>query len=200
MRKTTLLATSILLLQFLALPSSESAIKLTVKYSTPITGDYGPESLSTCLVGSKCTTGNKMKAAVILKKPTTKAAFTAGCKKQDESYLGSRIKVTSASGSTAGLGNLTSVVATNIRWDVQIDNTLDWLGDGEYPYESEEEDPSYIEDGYEYVYFTADCLYSGTVTLVKSNAYTIFIAGYKGPEYSYAELVKKKWTVVLVDN
>jgi len=203
MKKTTFLAISTLLLQILTLQSSQAAIKLTVQYSIPFSyGDYanGVDSLSTCLVDSKCAADNKKKAAVILKKPTTKSAFTAGCKKQDESYLGSRIKVTSASGSTAGLGNLTSVVATNIRWDIEYANTLDWLGNEEDYYESEEDDPSYIEEGYEYVYFTADCLYSGTVTLVKSNAYTIYIAGSKGPEYSYAELAKKKWIVVLVDN
>jgi hypothetical protein len=192
-----------LLLQYFMITPSEAAIKLTVQYVVQFTyGEYadGVDATSSCLVGSKCASDNRKLAAAILKKASTKTAFNLGCKKQDESYLGSRIKVTSATGATAGLGNLTSVVATNIRWDVDTANTEDWDSEEEYPYEYEEDDPTYIEEGYEYVYFTADCTYSGTVTLTKSNAYTIYIDGGRGPEYSYAELVKKKWKVVLSDN
>ena len=203
MRAKTATVLTFLLLQFFMIAPSEAALKLTVQYVAPFTyGEYadGVDAMATCLIDSKCASDNRKAAAAILKKTSTKNSFNLGCKKQDESYLGSRIKVTSASGATAGLGNLTSVVATNIRWEIDTANTEDWEGEGDYPFEYEEEDPSYIEEGYEYVYFTADCTYSGTVTLTKSNAYTIYIAGARGPEYSYTELVKKKWKVVLSDN
>jgi hypothetical protein len=203
MRAKTATFLTFLLLQVSMIAPSEAALKLTVQYVTPFYyGEfaYGVDAMSTCLIDSKCASDNRKKAAAILKKASTKTAFNLSCKKQDESYLGSRIKVTSASGATAGLGNLTSVAATNIRWEVDSANTEDWLDEEDYPYENEEDDPTYVEEGYEYVYFTADCAYSGTVTLTKSNAYTIFIAGERGPEYSYAELAKKKWKVVLTDS
>jgi len=203
MRKLVFVIVSALAFQIVGIPTSEAAIKLTVQYSVPfVYGEdvVGLDPYATCLIDSKCDTDAKKKATTVIKKTTTKTAFNIGCKKQDTSYLGSRLKVTSATGSTAGLGYLTSVVATNIRWDVETANVEDWTGDGDYPYDSEEEDPTYIEGGYEYVFFTANCLYSGSVSLIKSNAYTIFIDGSRGPEYSYAELAKMKWNVVLVDN
>ena len=203
MRNFVFAIVTALAFQIVGIPSSHAAIKLTVQYSVPFEyGDNvtGLDPYETCLLDSKCDTDAKKRATAFLKKASTKTLFNSACKKQDTSYLGSRLKVTSATGSTAGLGNLTSVVATNIRWDVETANVEDWMGDGDYPYESEEDDPSYIEEGYEYVYFTANCLYSGSVSLIKSNAYTIFIDGSRGPEYSYAELAKMKWTVVLVDN
>jgi hypothetical protein len=189
--------------QFSNLQPAQAALRLTVSYVVPFY--YGEETdgldpLPTCLVDSKCSKENQKKAALLVKKPSTKTAFDLGCKKQDDSYLGSRIKVTTASGATAGLGNLTSVKSTNIHWELNPDNTPDWNGNGDYPYESAEDDPNYIEDGYEYVFFTADCIYTGGVTLVKSNAYTIFIDGSRGPEYSYSELVKQKWKVTLSDS
>jgi hypothetical protein len=202
MRAKTATVLTFLLIQYFMVVPGEAAIKLTVQYVTEF--DYiediaGIDDL-TCLIGSKCASDKRKKAAAILKKASTKTAFNLGCRDQEVSYIGSRIKVTSASGATAGLGNLKSVVATNIRLLVGTENTADWLSDDDYPYENEEDDPTYIEEGYEYVFLTADCLYSGTVTLTKSNAYTIFIAGERGPEYSYAELAKKKWKVVLTDS
>jgi hypothetical protein len=203
MRTKTATVLAFLLLQYFMIVPSEAALKLTVQYSVEFSYDdgvVGPDPSSSCLVDSKCASDNRKAAIATLKKASTKTTFNLGCKKQDESYLGSRIKVTSASGATAGLGNFTSVVATNIRWDVETANTEDWDSEEEYPYEYEEDDPTYVEEGYEYVYFTADCTYSGAVTLTKSNAYTIYIAGERGPEYSYAELAKKKWKVVLTDS
>jgi hypothetical protein len=203
MRKMVFAIASAMALQMVGIPTSHAAIKLTVQYTVPFAyGENvtGLDPYATCLVDSKCDTDAKKRATLFIKKSTTKALFTTGCKRQDTSYLGSRLKVTSATGATAGLGNLTSVVATNISWDVETANVEEWTSEEDYPYESEEDDPSYIEGGYEYVFFTADCLYSGSVSLVKSNAYTIFIDGSRGPEYSYTELAKKKWTVQLIDN
>lgn len=93
-------------------------------------GGGGLDPLPTCLIDSKCSKDNQKKAALLLKKPSTKTAFDLGCKKQDDSYLGSRLKVTNASGATAGLGNLTSVKSANIHWELNTDNTPDWDGDG----------------------------------------------------------------------
>ncbi len=190
------------LLQFGSAPPTQAAIRLTVTYLVPFYYDGevgGLDPLPTCLVNSKCSKDNQKKAALLVKKTSTNTAFNLGCLNQSDSYLGSRIKVTTASGATAGLGNLTSLKAGNIHWELNTESTPDWNGDGEYPYESPEDDPAYIEDGYEYVSFTADCIYTGGVTLVKSNAYTIFIDGSRGPEYSYSELVKQKWKVILTD-
>ena len=205
MKTKTATVLAFLLLQYFMIVPSEAAIKLTVQYVVPFSYDEEadwPDSTTLCLVDSKCAIDNRKLAVATLKKASTKTTFNFGCKKQDESFLGSRIKVTSASGATAGLGNLTSVIATNIRWEVETESIEEWDWDSgeDYPYEYEEDDPTYIEDGYEYIYFTADCTYSGAVTLTKSNAYTIYIAGERGPEYSYAELAKKKWKVVLTDS
>jgi len=191
------------LIQFSIAQPTQAALRLSISYVVPFyygEGGGGLDPLPTCLVDSKCSKDNQKKAALLLKKPSTKTAFDLGCKKQDDSYLGSRLKVTNASGATAGLGNLTSVKSANIHWELNTDNTPDWNGDGDYPYESAKDDPDFIEDGYEYVSFTADCIYTGGVTLIKSNAYTLFIDGSRGPEYSYSELVKQKWTVTLSDS
>ena len=190
-------------MQFSVAQPTQAALRLTISYVVPFyygEDGGGLDPLPTCLVDSKCSKDNQKKATLLIKKLSTKTAFDLGCKKQDDSYLGSRLKVTNASGATAGLGNLTSVASTNIHWELNTESTPDWSGGGEYPYESEEDDPAYIEDGYEYVSFTADCIYTGGVTLVKSNAYTIFIDGSRGPEYSYGELVKQKWKVTLSDS
>jgi hypothetical protein len=192
--------TLIITMQFSA---SSAAIKLNVSFVTDFyydDGVVGVDPSSTCLINSQCAANNRKKANSVIKLASTKASFNAGCKKQEDTYLGARVKVTSASGATAGLGNLNSVLASNIRWEVSIENTADWDSDVDYPYENEEDDPTYSEGGYEYVFFTANCVYSGNVTLIKSNAYTIYIDGARGPEYSYAELVKKKWKVTLTDN
>ena len=191
------------LIQFSTAQPTQAAFRLTISYVVPFNDDSGwlSDPSPTCLVDdSKCSKDNQKKAALLLKKPSTKNAFNLGCKEQDDSYLGSRLKVTNASGATAGLGNLTSVASTNIRLERNTASVPDWSGEDRYPYESEEDDPAYIEDGYVYFEFAADCIYTGGVTLVKSNAYTIFIDGSRGPEYSHGELVKKKWKVTLVDS
>ena len=207
MRRLAGFTALLLLIQILPATQSQAAIKLSIKYSVPFSNegdawDYALPDSTTCLSGSACAAENLRKAKAAIKSATVKKAYDLGCKKQDSSYLGSRLKVTTASGSTAGLGYLTSVVSANMSYDIEYASVPYWDEEelGEYPYESEEEDPEYVEDGYEYVTYSADCIYSGSVTLVKSNAYTIFIAGMRGPEYSYSELVKMKWAVTLVDN
>ena len=207
MRKLSSFVALLLVVQIFPVAPSDAAIKLSVKYSVPFSNegdafDYALEDSSTCLSGSSCAAQNLKKAKAVIKSAATKKSYDIGCKKQDTSYLGSRIKVTTASGSTAGLSNLTSVVSGNLSYEIEYASVPYWDTEtlGDYPYENEEDDPDYIEDGYEYVVYSADCIYSGSVTLVKSNAYTVFIGGMRGPEYSYAELVKMKWAVSLVDS
>jgi len=207
MKRLSAFAAFLLIFQLIPNSSQAATIKLTIRYSVPYSyegdgGNYGLEASVTCLVDSACAAANVRKAKLALKAAATKKTFDLGCKNQDTSYIGSRLKVTSATGSTAGLGYLTSVSAMNIRYEISPANVPDWDEEtmGDYPYESEEDDPDYIEDGYEYVFYTADCVYSGTVTLVKSNAYTIYVAGMRGPEYSYSELASKKWALTLVDD
>ena len=207
MKRVSAFAAFLLIFQLIPNSSQAATIKLTIRYSVPYSYegdayDFGLPDSTTCISGSACAAENLRKAKLAIKSSTVKKSFDTGCRKQDTSYIGSRLKVTSATGSTAGLGYLTSVTSADINFDIEYASVPYWDEEtmGEYPYESEEDDPEYIEDGYEYVYYTANCVYSGSVTLVKSNAYTIYVAGMRGPEYSYTELVKKKWAVTLVDD
>ena len=67
-------------------------------------------------------------------------------------------------------------------------------------YDSEEDYPDYIEDGYASYLIEFICSYSGKVSLITSNAYKIYIDGDFAGEYLRTELAKKKWAITFQDN
>ena len=148
---------------------------------------------ATCEVGSACAKKNRA-----LPDTAAKARAVKMCKNLDA--YGARIKVVTGSGSTAGLGNLNTVSIVGFKKRIMTVSTPDWDSEEEYPYEDETDDPAYIEDGYEYVYWEGTCRFSGNISLISSNFYTVYVNGGKGPEYSKAELTKLKWSIFLIDN
>ncbi len=138
----------------------------------------------------------------VSKLASTRTKLISACK-LDDSYF-ARLKVTDARGGTAGLSNLKSVSVSEIKVVENIVDLPDYSEEEQSELESEyyyyADYPDYIEDGYVYYSIEAMCLFSGSVSLISSNAYRIFINGSAGPEYSKAELIKRKWSIILVDN
>jgi hypothetical protein len=137
----------------------------------------------------------------VAKSTSTKTKLIAACKLNDAYYA--RLKVTDARGGTAGLSNLKSVSVAEIK---VVENTVDlpdYTEEEQAQLESEyfyyADYPDFIEDGYVYYSIEATCLFSGTVSLISSNAYRIYINGSAGPEYSKAELIKRRWSIILED-
>ena len=154
------------------------------------------------LVNSSQAIAAKKKMATFAKLSSTKTALIGICKSMD-SYNG-RVKVTDARGGTAGLGNLRNVSVIGFNVVESIANLPDYSEEEQSAldeqYETEEDYPDYIEDGYVYYSIEADCLFTGTISLISSNAYRIYINGSAGPEYSKSELARMKWAITLVDN
>ena len=207
--KKPLVVNSILALSFavifnLLIPANAQAgIVLKVAYSSDDSHFNYDESIdtdeewglwtATCEVGSACAKKNRA-----LTDTAAKARAIKMCKSLDG--YGARIKVVTGSGATAGLGNLYTVSLSAFKKRIMTVSTPDWDSDEEYPYDDETEDPAYLEDGYEYVYWEGTCRFSGNVSLISSNFYTVYVDGGKGPEYSKAELTKLKWSIFLIDN
>jgi hypothetical protein len=191
---------------FVQTASSMAAISLKVTYRV----DAEPNELDdssmmyteTHLVGSTSANAERKKLESFAKQKATKSLLVSACKLNDA--FGARIKVIDARGGTAGLSNLNSVSVTSIKVYENIVDLPDYTEeeeeelDAEYSYYADY--PDYIEDGYVYYTIEAVCLFSGKVSLINSNAYRIFINGDAGPEYSKAELIKRKWSITLVDN
>jgi hypothetical protein len=146
----------------------------------------------TCEIGTPCA-----KKSRSISESVARARAIKFCKSTDG--YGARIKVVNGSGATAGLGNLYAVSIVGFKKRVITVSTPDWDSDEDYPYEDETDDPAYIEDGYEYIYWEGTCRFRGSVSLISSSFYTIYVNGGRGPEYSRAELTKLKWSIYLVD-
>ena len=156
----------------------------------------------THIVGSANANAERKRLESFAKLKTTNALLISACRLND-SY-GARIKVVDARGGTAGLSNLNSVSVTGIKVYSNIVDLPDYTEEEEEELEAEndyyEDYPDYIDGGYVYYTIEAVCLFSGKVSLINSNAYRIFINGDAGPEYSKAELIKRKWSITLVDS
>lgn len=181
-----------------------TTLKVTYKVNADIGyDDVNPDFYSvTQIVGSSQAAIEKKKMEAFAKASSTKAKLTSICKSMD-SY-NARVKVTDARGGTAGLGNLKSVAVSGIKSVENLANLPDYTDEEqealEEKYSLYSDYPDYIEEGYVYYSVEATCLFSGSVSLISSNAYRVFINGSTGPEYSRAELAKMKWTITLVDN
>ena len=182
--------------------NSFGAQKISVTYRVPIEGSTLSWAYSeTNLVNSSQDLKAKSLLIAASKSKAVKSKLLSECK--NTSGFNARVKITSANGSTSGLGNLSSITVSSIRVTQQLANLPDYTEDEsaalEEEYGSYEEYPDYIEDGYSYYQIEADCLFSGNISITTSNAYTFFIDGSRGPEYSRAELAKMNWKIVLVD-
>jgi hypothetical protein len=144
----------------------------------------------------------KKKITAYAKSSKAKSEALAECKR-DSNYFNMRIKVLDARNGTAGLGNLKSVTVSNMKVAEQRTSLPSYTQEEEdelwNEYDSEEDYPDYIEDGYVSYYIEFICSHSGKVSLITSNAYKIYIAGDFAGEYSRTELAKKKWAITFVD-
>ena len=203
--RTFLILAVTLLSGFVQATPSVAAFTLTVTYradADPSELDDGSSMYSvTHIVGSSEAISEQKRMAGVAKQKTTQSLLISACKLNDA--YGARLKVTDARGGTAGLSNLTSVSVTGIKVVKNVVSLPDYTEEEQEELEAEyslyEEYPDYIEDGYIYYSIEAVCQFRGKVSLINSNAYRIFINGDAGPEYSKAELVKRKWSVTLID-
>ena len=202
------------ILNLLIPASAQAGIVLKVAYSSDDSEfnatDLGPTTeqewglwTETCKVGTACAKKNRS-----ITENVAKARAIKFCK---STYgYGARIKVVNGSGATAGLGNLNTVSIVGFKKHIEIQNLPDYDPDSNYDpdyededgnssYVNEEDDPEYIKNGYEYIYWGGTCRFSGNVSLISSSFYTIYVNGGRGPEYSRAELTKLKWSIYLVD-
>jgi len=69
----------------------------------------------------------------------------------------------------------------------------------ESEYDSYEDYPDYIEEGYVSYFLEFTCSTAGTVSLISSNAYKIYIDGDFLGELSKAELIKMKWSISVLE-
>jgi hypothetical protein len=144
----------------------------------------------------------KKKITAYAKTSKAKSEALAECKR-DSNYFNMRIKVLDARNGTAGLGNLKSVTVSNMKVAEQRTNLPEYTQEEEdelwTEYDSEEDYPDYIEEGYVSYYIEFICSHTGKVSLITSNAYKIYIDGDFAGEYSRTELAKKKWAITFVD-
>lgn len=134
---------------------------------------------------------------VIANATKTQTLMTNECK--NDFIYKVRVKVLDARGGTAGLGNLNNLVVskTKIR---TFSLNLPTMSDEEIlenytVSEDATQWPSYVKGGYISYGIQGECKFSGSVSLISSNAYRIYIDGDFRDEFSKSELVKKKWTV-----
>jgi hypothetical protein len=195
----------VLLLLSTQIPASAAGNTLKVTYRVPVdTSELEDSSMMysvTHLVGSSAASVERRKLQAVAKLSSTKSKLISACK-LDGSYY-ARLKVTDARGGTAGLSYLKTATVTEIIVESNLVDLPDYTEEEaaflEEEYYEYSDYPDYIEDGYVYYSIEATCLFSGTVSLISSNAYRIYINGGAGPEYSRAELIKKKWSIILED-
>jgi hypothetical protein len=197
MRKisTLVLALHLLLIQTYA---AEAGNSLKINYTVKPYMAYrdGFVSATFPIQTAEAQSANKEMVA-LARRSETKTLITQICK-DDEMYK-ARIKILDARRGTAGLGNLNSLSVNNIKvkeyfQSVPAMSDEDVKRNSElYPIESDW--PGWVEYGYVASVITAECRFSGTVSIISSNAYEVYIDGYLQDEYSRSELIKKKWVI-----
>jgi hypothetical protein len=145
----------------------------------------------------------KKKITAFAKTSKAKSEALAECKGEDSVYYNSRIKVLDARNGTAGLGNLKTVTVSNMKIAEERSDlpqyTEEEAEELEYEYDYYEDYPDYIEEGYVSYYIEFICSNVGTISLITSNAYKIYIDGDFAGEYSRTELSKMKWSIFFQD-
>ena len=201
-------------------PSAQAATTFQISFLETMSDDetylddYGDFETSSYLRDSTAAKKAKSEFSRVLKANKTLKWMESLCRKSD--YFGARIKVTTSSGSTAGLGNLNNFVVKNIHIVEHLADLPNFTEAEEAQREAAEEawneeqdasggyedwpDPDYVEEGYSYWTPGFDCIFNSKVIVTNSNAYTVFVDGKRGPEYTRAELSKMKWRLTLVEN
>ena len=145
----------------------------------------------------------KKKITAFAKTSKAKSEALAECKGEDSVYYNSRIKVLDARNGTAGLGNLKTVTVSNMKIAEERSDLPQYTDEEEedlqYEYDYYEDYPDYVESGYVSYYIEFICSNVGTISLITSNAYKIYIDGDFAGEYSRTELSKMKWSVTFED-
>jgi hypothetical protein len=107
------------------------------------------------------------------------------CKTEYEDFnVGSQIKAVSGNGATVGLGKVTSVKIGKIyKKEIRL-------------YGNQEDDPE--EEGTLYDQYFAPCIFSGSISNLRSSAfYKFYIGSVRTSEYDSKNLQKYKWSLNL---
>jgi hypothetical protein len=196
------LLTLVILLSITQTHVAEAATSLKVTVKEEVWIWLGDE-WERYFTGDPETLAFKKRITAYVKTSKAKSDALAECK-SDSNYFNKRIKVLDARNGTAGLGNLKSVTVSSMKVVEEIHDlpeyTLAEESDLYNEYDSEEDYPDYIEDGYASYRIEFICSYSGKVSLITSNAYKVYIDGDFVGEYLRTELAKKKWAITFQDN
>ena len=200
MKRFRLLAL-VILLSFSQNHVAEAAAKLkvTVKDVNTI---WMLSEKSTFISGDPEIAAYKKRLAAYAKTSKAKSAAIAECKNEGV-YYNTRIKVLDARNGTAGLGNLKTLTVSTMKVASYLADLPEYTEEEaeelEYEYDYYEDYPDYVEEGYVSYYLEFTCSHVGTVSLISSNAYKIYVDGDFVGEYTRTELSKKKWSISLIE-
>ena len=195
------LMTLVILLSFSQTHIAEAAttLKVTVKDVNTI---WMYSEKSTFIDGDPEIPAYKKRLAAYAKTSKAKSAATAECKNEGV-YYNTRIKVLDARNGTAGLGNLKTLTVSTMKIGSFLTDLPEYTEEEaeelEYEYDYYEDYPDYIEEGYVSYYLEFTCSHVGSVSLITSNAYKIYVDGDFLGEFSRAELTKMKWSISVVE-
>ncbi len=175
------------------------SLKITVKDVNTI---WMYSEKSTFVSGDPDITMYKKRLAAYAKTSKAKSAAVAQCKEEGV-YYNTRIKVLDARNGTAGLGNLKSLTVSTMKIASYLSDLPEYTEEEDEELDSEydyyEDYPDYIEEGYVSYFLEFTCSHVGTVSLISSNAYKIYIDGDFLGELSRAELIKMKWSISVLE-
>ena len=196
MKRFRLLALVILLsISQTHLAEAATTLKVTVKDINVI---FMYSETGTFIDGDPDIVAYKKRLAAYAKTSKAKSEAITECKNEGV-YYNTRIKVLDARNGTAGLGNLKTVTISTMKIGSYLTDLPEYTDEEaeelEYEYEYYEDYPDYIEDGYVNFYLEFTCSHTGSVSLITSNAYKIYVDGDLLGEYSRTELTKMKWSV-----
>jgi hypothetical protein len=175
------------------------SLKITVKDVNTI---WMYSEKSTFVSGDPDITMYKKRLAAYAKTSKAKSAAVAQCKEEGV-YYNTRIKVLDARNGTAGLGNLKTLTVSTMKIASYLSDLPEYTEEEDEELDSEydyyEDYPDYIEEGYVSYFLEFTCSHVGTVSLISSNAYKIYIDGDFLGELSRAELIKMKWSISVLE-
>jgi hypothetical protein len=175
------------------------SLKITVKDVNTI---WMYSEKSTFVSGDPDITMYKKRLAAYAKTSKAKSAAVAQCKEEGV-YYNTRIKVLDARNGTAGLGNLKTLTVSTMKIASYLSDLPEYTEEEDEELDSEydyyEDYPDYIEEGYVSYFLEFTCSHVGTVSLISSNAYKIYIDGDYLGELSRAELIKMKWSISVLE-
>lgn len=155
---------------------------------------------STFLKGDSKILAYKNKLTAYAKTTKAKKQAIDRCKEEGV-YNNARVKVLNASRATAGLGNLKSPTVSTLKVASQFVDLPEYSEEEDEYLEAEyslySEYPDYIEEGYVSFFLEFNCSHLGIISVTNSNFYSIYIDGDYLEEFSKAELVRMKWSIII---